>query len=156
MTVDLDYPGLTERAVNDLKHKTEAAIDRYRLDECQWDVDLARGTITFTHESGKTARAPIQVIGTYDPGEKSWVWAWDHPSIEAPLNRHAETVRMYGEENGIAELTRRKLKCSEEDCWRFTALASFLNKAQGAYRGPTDGPLVFMTYGPVTSARPTG
>jgi len=32
----------------------------------------------------------------------------------------------------------------------FAALACRLNDAQGAYRGPTGGPLVFLTYGTVT------
>ncbi len=153
-TAGMSYAALTERAVNDLRLKTQAAINLYRLDECRWDVDLTRGQITFTHEGGNTARAAVQIVGTYDAREGSWMWAWDHPSIAEPLRQHAERLRRYGEENRIEELTTQKLKCPEEDCWRFTALASLLSKAQGAYRGPTDGPLVFMTYGPVTMSKP--
>ena len=68
---------------------------------------------------------------------------------DRPLQNHAEKLRRYGEENGSAELTTPKMRCTEEDCWRYTALACLLGEAQGGYRGPTGGPLVFMTYGTV-------
>jgi hypothetical protein len=66
------------------------------------------------------------------------------------ISDYAETVRRYGVEHGIEELVSAKLQCSEDDCWRFAALTCHLNDAQGAYRGPTGGPLVFLTYGTVT------
>jgi hypothetical protein len=111
------------------------------------------GAITFTRDNGIQARAGVQIIGTYNPQDRTWLWAWDHPSIAPPLRVHAQTLRRYGEENGIRELTTQKLTCAENDCWRFTALACLLNEAQGGYRGPTDGPHVFMTYGAVTLSR---
>jgi hypothetical protein len=151
-----DYNMLEERAMNELRLKTEAALGLYRLGERSWAVDQAAGTVTFDHpENGTRATAPLQIIGTYDPEDGTWLWAWDHPSIMEPLRVHAETVRRYGEEHGIAELTQAKVRCAEDDCWRFAALACHLNEAQGAYRGPTGGPLVFLTYGTVTlSKRP--
>lgn len=151
MIFDMDYKTLTERAMNELRLKTEAAVGTYRIHERSWAVDQDAGTITFDHPgNGTRAVAPLQIVGTYNPEDSTWLWAWDHPSIVEPLRAHAETVRRYGAEHGIEELTSAKLTCGEEDCWRFAALACLLNEAQGAYRGPTGGPLVFLTYDTVT------
>lgn len=150
MAADMHYETLTERAMNELQLRTEAAVGLYRLHERSWNVDQETGTIIFDHENGTRVTAPLQIIGTYNPEDGTWLWAWDHPSILEPLRAHAETVRRYGAKHGIAELTSARLECSEADCWRFAALACHLNDAQGAYRGPTGGPLVFLTYGTAT------
>jgi hypothetical protein len=153
MAADSDYQALAERAMNELRAKTEAAIGLYRLDERSWAVDQNTGTIDFDHENGTRATAPLQIIGTFNPEDGTWLWGWDHPSILEPLRAHAETVRRYGIEHNTTELTSPKVECSEDDCWRFVALACHLNDAQGAYRGPTGGPLVFLTYGTVTLSK---
>jgi hypothetical protein len=153
MDDDLDYETLTGRAMNALRLRTEAAVGLYRLDERSWNVDQEAGMIVFDHADGTQMSAPVQIIGTYNPDDGSWLWAWDHGSVLEPLRAHAETVRRYGARHGIEELTARQIICGEEDCWRFTALACHLNDAQGAYRGPTGGPFVFFTYGAVTISR---
>jgi hypothetical protein len=144
----LDYDTLTVRATNELELKTAAAVNLYQIDKARWWVKQDEGTVTFTAKDIE-ATAPVQIIGTYNPQDKSWMWAWDNPAILEPLRQHAETVRRYGEQHRIEELTERKIVCDENACWRFAALACCLNGAQGAYRGPTDGPLVFLTYGAV-------
>ncbi len=151
---ELSYPDLTERAFNDLRAKTEAAVGLFHLDECICNVDQEAGTIIFLHDNGVQARAPVQIIGTYNSSDGSWLWGWDHPSVLEPLRFHAEKLHQYGEANGIGELMERKLQCSEQDCWRFTALACLLNEAQGAYRGLAGTAYVFMTYGHVTLSKP--
>ena len=151
MAESSDYEALSERAMNELRLKTEAAMGLYRLDERSWTVDQEAGTIIFDHPTdGTRATAPLQIVGTYNPQDGTWLWAWDHPSILEPLRAHAEIVRRYGAEHDIEELVSAKLECSEDDCWRFAALACHLGEAQGAYRGPTGGPLVFLTYGGMT------
>ena len=90
---------------------------------------------------------PVQIIGTFDTNDSTWLWAWDNPSVRASLSHHAAQLREYGETNGVSELTTRKLSATEEQCWEFTALACKLNDAQGGYRGPSGSTLVFMTFG---------
>jgi Family of unknown function (DUF6882) len=155
MDAALDYGALTERAMADLRAKTDVAIGLFHFDECRWDVDQDAGTIAFIRENGVRASAPVQIIGTFNPEDGTWLWAWDHPSVRPPLRKAAETLKAYGAAHGIAELTTARLDCREEDCWRFTALACHLSEAQGGYRGPTGGPLVFMTYGMVTLSKAT-
>ena len=59
-------------------------------------------------------------------------------------------MRQYGERRGIAELTTRKLNITEEKAWELAALTCKLGNDQGAYRGPADQTMVFITFGEVT------
>lgn len=149
----LSYEALVERSMHELRLKTKAAMGLYRLHEARWAVDQETETIVFTRPDGVVAKAPVQIIGSYNPHRETWLWAWANASVLEPLRAHAEAVRRYGESHGVAELVAEKLTCREEDGWRFAALACLLNDAQGVYRGPTDGPFVFMTYGVVTVSK---
>nr|WP_157084828.1 DUF6882 domain-containing protein [Sphingomonas pituitosa] len=48
--------------------------------------------------------------------------------------------------------TTRKVQCTEQQAWQFTAVALYLSGAQGAYRGRSGTTLVYMTFGTVTVA----
>jgi len=117
--------------------------------ESEWAIDQELGEIQFTFEDGRVATAPVQIIGTYDPHAETFLWSWDHPSIEGKLAIHASLVREYGRRNGIRLFTTRKVICSEEDAWEFAAVAARLAEANGVYRGNADGPWVYVTFGEV-------
>lgn len=137
------------RAIEDLKIKTGLARSVFKLDKADWAADLDAGVITFTSRK-IVARAPVQVIGTYNTRDGTWLWGWDHPSVPAPMARAAQLMKSYGERHGLEQLTTRKIEISQDEAWRLTAVASYLTEAQGAYRGPSGPTLVFMTFGDVT------
>ncbi len=95
----------------------------------------------------------MQIVGTYNTKDGTWLWGWDHPSVEPPLAEHAKQVLAYGRQHGFDVLTTRKLECPEEQCWDFAALACMLCNAQGAYRGPASDARVFFTFGKVTLSK---
>lgn len=99
---------------------------------------------------GWTITAPLQVVGTFNTSDGTWLWGWDHPSVPEPLARHAEAARVFGARYGLGMFTERQVEASEEDGWTFTAVACHLAGAQGGYRGPSGATRVFMTYGEVT------
>ncbi len=68
---------------------------------------------------GPRRPAPVQIRGTYDTADGTWLWGWDHPSVQPPLDEHARKLKAYGQEHGIAPLTTRKLSCTEADAWDF-------------------------------------
>jgi hypothetical protein len=113
-------------------------------------VDQDAGEVYFTSPTGVVATCPVQIVGTYNTEDGTWLWGWDHPSVDEPLQEHARAVRKYGERHGIPSLTTRKVACSEAEAWEFAALACHLCDAQGAYRGPMDATLVFLTFGSVS------
>jgi hypothetical protein len=148
-----DYELLIQQSIEELRLKTAAHDATWHLGEAAWDVDQDAGEIVFTAPNGIAAVCPVQIIGTFNSLDNTFLWGWDHPSIEPPLRRHAEQVRAYGEQFNIEELITRKLSCSEQDAWKFTALACKLCDAQGAYRGPAGATFVFMTFGEVSLSK---
>jgi hypothetical protein len=143
------------RGKADLEAKTEIAVGLFGIGDAdtRWSVDLDAGTITFSNPR-KVAIAPVQVIGTYNTVDGTWLWGWDHPSVSKVRGEAAAQVRAYGLKHDISDFTTRKIACSEEDAWRFTGVASYLTGATGAYRGPSGTTLVFMTFGEVTLSAP--
>jgi hypothetical protein len=152
---DSEYRALLDRSTEELRLKTAAHDAGWQLGAADWNVDQDTGLITFIVKT-VTATAPVQIIGTYDTQDGTWLWGWDHPSVQPPLQEHARRVREYGEQKGVAALTTRKLACDEMEAWEFTALACHLSGAQGAYRGPAGTALVFMTFGEVTLSQSKG
>jgi hypothetical protein len=139
-----------ERAMHGLSTLTAAHDRTWQIGEADWSVDQDAGTIVFDSPEGIRAVAPVQIIGTYDTLEGTWLWGWDNPFVAPTLAEHAKRVLAFGQEQGFEVLTTRILTCPEEQCWELTALACMLCDAQGAYRGPADTSRVFFTFGAVT------
>lgn len=146
---------LRERSVEELRIKTDAHNSTWHLGQASWFIDQDAGTIVFTAPDGTMATCPVQIIGTYNTADGTWLWGWDHPSVTPPLQENARKVRAYGEQLGIDPLTTRKIRCTETDAWELTALACKLEGAQGAYRAPSGKTLVFVTFGEVRLNKPT-
>jgi hypothetical protein len=144
-----EYRRLVEQSVEELRLKTTAHDGVWRLGEADWSVDQDAGVIVFTRSDGITATCPVQIIGTYNTLDGTWLWGWDHPSVVLPLQEHARRLKELGEQQGFQKLTTQKIKCSESEAWEFVALACKLCDAQGGYRGPSGTTLVFMTFGDV-------
>ncbi len=141
------------KAMNGLRLATAAHDATWHLGRGNWSVDQTVGTIVFKMPDGMRAEAPVQIIGTYNTKDSTWLWGWDHPSIAPPLAENAKKVLAYGQQQGFDRLTTRKLQCSEQEGWEFTALAYLLCNANGAYRGPAGSARVFMTFGEVKLSR---
>ena len=143
------FEATVERAMNHLSALTAAHESMWRFGSASWNVDQNAGTIVFETET-QMIEAPVQIAGTYDTIQGTWLWGWDHPSVVPALAEHAKRAYTYGKENGIGVLTTRKLSCEEVTAWELTAVTCMLNKAQGAYRGPAGTTMVFFTFGKVT------
>lgn len=145
----VDFEALVEHSLEHLRYQTAAHNELWQLGECSWSVDQDEGTLVFTRPDGTIATCPVQIIGTYNTADGTWLWGWDHPSVKEPLQESAHLLREWGEERGIEVLTTRKISCTEDDAWGLTALAFALAEAQGAYRGPMGPTHAFMTFGEI-------
>lgn len=139
------------RAESEIALKTGLFQAIFGDEHYDWSVDLDAGTITFTSAT-KRVSAPVQVIGTYNRRDGTFLWGWDHPSIPEPRRSDARLARAFGQRQNLPLFTTRMVECSEEQAWSFTAVALYLSGAQGAYRGPAGTTMVFMTFGEMTIA----
>jgi hypothetical protein len=122
-------------------------------EEETWAADLDTGEIVFTYKDGSKASAQVQVVGSYNTADGTFLWAWDHPSVPEPLRAHATLTREWGEAHNLQALISRKIECSEDDAWSYAALTNRLANANGVYRGPAGTALYFMTFGEVKLER---
>jgi hypothetical protein len=153
MAKPTDFDTLLTQSIEELRLKTAGHDAGWGLGEADWSVDQDQGAIVFTRADEITATAPVQIIGTYNSEDGTWLWGWDHPSVVPALQEHAKRVRDYGKQHGIKRLTKRKLACSDDEAWELAAVACKLCDAQGAYRGPAGTTFVFMTFGEVTLSK---
>lgn len=131
----------------DLLNRQHWMQRKLKIGRAPWTVDQSAGLIRFERTDGKLVTAPVQIIGSWNPKTSAFTWGWDHPSVQTRLRADAERTRWFGDKHDLSELTERTQKMSEMEAWRLTAVAMKVNAAMGAYRGPTDGPTVFMTLG---------
>lgn len=114
--------------------------------ETQWNLDMDSGQLRLSFADGRELDFPVQVIGTYNTQNGSFMWGWDHPSVPASLRRAAQLVHDYGEEHAIERFTTRTISCSKADAWAITAAAAQLENVSGAYRGDAGGTWTYMTF----------
>ncbi len=119
----------------------------------RWDADLDLGTIQFTHTGGRVITAPVQVIGSFDSLDSTWLWSWDNPSIAEPLTHSARLAYDFGVRHDLTAYTIPQFECTQAQAWEFTALALHLSGGVGDYRGPSGTTFVFMTFGDVVVQR---
>lgn len=137
-------------AWEELKLKQHANTSAWGLGTTdRWDIDLDAGVIKFSNADGFTVVGSVQVIGTYNTLDGTWLWGWDHPSVSPPQARAACLARDFGKDYDLGPYTTRSLDCSEDDAWRFTALALYLSAGAGAYRGPAGSTYIYMTFSEV-------
>lgn len=125
-----------------LKHSTQWGLGK----EANWNLDLNAGQLRWTFSDGRIVHADIQVIGTFNTKNDSFLWGWDHPSVPQPLRRAAIAAQAWGEANGVADFTIRNPHCSEDRTWVFAAVAAQQDGASGVYRGNANGTWVYVAF----------
>ncbi len=145
-----DFQTLLVQSIAELHIRTEMHDNAWGLGECNWNVDQEQQKIIFTHPNGRKVTCTVQIIGTYNTLDQTWLWAWGNTSVLPTLQRCAQVVRNYGITHAVDRLTTRKFPATEREAWELTAFACKLCNAQGAYRGPAGATLVFMIFDAVS------
>jgi hypothetical protein len=144
-----DFAAFLDDCMAELKDIQEANGEKWGIDDAErWDVDQDRGTIEFrnTRTGHQRMVGRVQIIGSFDTQDDTWLWAWANPTVRDALRQDALKLRQYGEEKGLEQLTEAKWEGEERDGWQMTALAVKLLGAEGAYRGPAGRLLIFMVF----------
>ena len=81
-----------DKAMAGLQALTAAHEGLWQISRAAWSVDQDAGKITFTSPSGIVATAPVQIVGSYNTQDRTWLWGWDNSSLHAPLTEHAKAT----------------------------------------------------------------
>ncbi|MCR5878911.1 DUF6882 domain-containing protein [Phenylobacterium sp. J367] len=132
------YEAWCEDAFAAFTAKQTAITEAFRLNDWErYDYEADRGYLVFSDAGGARVVAEIQVLGT--TGDDGWTWAWAQPEWPLQSVGAAETVRAFGEQNGIEELNTERLTTTDDldgVGWMLAAIATRIVGAEGAYRTP--------------------
>ncbi len=139
-----------EKAMNELKLKTNSHVNMWHMDEADWSINQDSGQIKFTDHSRKMIIvADVQIIGSYNSSDSTWLWGWSNPSIRDELKAESIEFMKYCKGNGYTDLSSPKLQCDQNYAWKIAALVCMVSNKQGVYRGPSGPTGVFVSFGEV-------
>ncbi len=139
-----------EEARAALTESSRRLVEDWRLgSESRWEVDLKVGQVSFHFEDGTTLIAPIQVVGTYNSRDGTFLWAWGHKALPEHLVAHASLARVWGQDRGVADYTTAIINCTPDEVWNFAAVTARLAGREGIYRGRNGSVWLYLTYGDI-------
>ena len=109
------------------------------------ELNQEEGTLSFVAVHGREVVERIQIIGSIDSSDGTWLWAWANPSVHEPLRQAALQVKAFGEKHGSTELTTACFPCSEEKGWELVAIALHVTEGANGHKLPNDGGWIFAT-----------
>lgn len=154
-TKPFDVQNFIAQSMEGMQAAITAHCATWHLDEAeQWSVDMDSGLIVFQLPGGIVATAPVQIVGTSNSEDGSFLWGWDHPSVPAELAEHAQLALAFGRAHGLSAYTERKVECDDAQAWEFSAVAMRLGEASGTYRAQaSETAHVWMTFGKVSLSK---
>ncbi|CAO3936782.1 DUF6882 domain-containing protein [Achromobacter mucicolens] len=157
-TTPFDVQAFIAQSMAGMQAATTAHCATWHLDEAeQWSVDMDSGLIVFQLPGAVVATAPVQIVGTSNSEDGSFLWGWDHPSVPAELAEHAQLALAFGRAHGLHAYTTRKVDCDDSLAWEFAAVAMRLGEASGTYRAQaSETAHVWMTFGQVSLSAASG
>lgn len=85
----------------------KAALEEgeWRLCSCaEWGFDMDAGIVSVKFEDGSEWQAGAQLLGTFNPEDETFQWAWDNPNISEHLARDSRLVQDIGRRFGLEYL----------------------------------------------------
>ncbi|MGR4893244.1 DUF6882 domain-containing protein [Sphingopyxis sp. LARHCG72] len=115
--------------------------------ERNYDFDQDTGQLTLKFARGRTVAARAQILGSFDPSDRSFLWAWANPSLLPAICEDAERAKAEGERLGLAALTTPTQTVAFDNLKPLLALAAQTGGADGVYRGMVNGTTsVFLSF----------
>lgn len=122
--------------------------------ETRFDGDQDAGVLRLQFEASSSVDLPMQILGSFNPSERTFRWAWANASVDPALAKASNEARAWGEETSFAQLSQPSLAASFDELVRIVALAAEKSQCAGVYRGVLDGGLsVFMGFTSTPVAR---
>jgi hypothetical protein len=136
-------PALAARiktAAAELASANIAAAERWGLGtETDFSFDQDDGQLKLVFENGKSLAFPSQFIGSFDPSDNSFLWAWANPSLAENLTALARSIKEQGTAQGEAILTTAKQGLNFDEITQLVAFAGRQGEMPLVYRCIVNG-----------------
>jgi len=115
--------------------------------ERNFGFDQADGRLTLQFGHGPDLLLDAQVLGSFDPSDRSFMWGWHNASLRPELQQAAALAREAGQRSGEAALTTPVQSVPFDQLTPLLARAAQLAGLDGVYRAMTeDSTSVFLGY----------
>ena len=152
MTPTTEFPKLLDLALAEVQVNTRELVQKLQLASyAQWGLDEQNARLVFSNPGANPLAIAMQVIGSYDPKQLVWRWAWSLGTLPTNALRAANATREWGQTQEIELLTTPSASADEADCWKLTAFAARLTGWPAMYRGQTESGFLYLAFaGPLT------
>ena len=115
----------------------------------RWGLDQRTGIITWTFPD-KTATAPAQIIGSYNPSAASWLWAWANECILPEMSRDSARHSRLGRGSWPTRTHPTEDRRRRRDGRHYCGTRRENRSGNGFYRGTGTASIPIITFGVVT------
>jgi len=118
--------------------------------------DQESGTLTLSFKGGRQLVAQAQVLGSFDPADRTFLWGWANPSIQPALTHAIATLRDQPPTTGENPFATSRHSVQFDNVTALLAVAGQKIGADGIYRGIGDSMSLFLSIeiDPDTRIRP--
>ncbi len=137
------------RAARDWLSETQVRdVRRFALgEERRWYVDQTTRSLTLVHPDQLRLELNVEMLGSFNPRNGTFRWAWSNNSVEPSFARASEAIRRHPETIGFESFEAPIFRAAFEDCQDLVALAARLSGFAGIYRAITsDHVSAFLGY----------
>jgi len=111
--------------------KMAKKVDATDVPEPNWHS----GYCTFLRGQDVVWSPSFELIGTFTPASRAWVWGWADPNIDPKLKNRVDAVRTQGAQWGIDIMTSEGLQIADErQAWELATVATAVSRADGMVR----------------------
>jgi hypothetical protein len=110
----------------------------------RFEVDLARGEITFLADNTARVRASATLLGSFARGSCTWAWAWANPSLDAAAQAPSRALCDAVPERDMWEISTPQFATDEGTAWALCAIVCEAAGGAALYKAPHEGGAVFF------------
>jgi hypothetical protein len=131
-----------------LKESTERDVVAFALgEERRFSVDQTNRLLSLTYADGESLIVDVEALGSFNPRDRTFRWAWSNTSIDPQFARASEDARAHLDVRDFRSFSAPIFEATFDECESLVAHAAKLSGCAGVYRAITEDHVsVFLGY----------
>jgi hypothetical protein len=117
--------------------KERDLTSRHGLAQTKVETDMESGALAFVRDGATIARGEQVVLGSFERGARSWVWAAQNPSLVAAARERSAALLDAMPDRSAWEITTPGLVTDEPTSWALAWWVALQNDLEGVVRVTT-------------------